>query len=174
MPRGSGLGVTSPEASSALISDANSSHSAPLDVCRDQYNGQMPKRSRARTTPTSTNVVQSEGELPAQMFEHALLVLVPEMRQQFRVAVGSEAMSLRFESVFYLGVVEELTIEDSDDTAVFIGRRLAPVREPDDAEPSVCEANALVLDEAIVVRSPMDQRIGHTLEDALWQWLSTR
>ena len=118
--------------------------------------------------------MQSEGELAAQVFEHALLVLVPEMRQQFRVAVGAEAMSLRFEPVFYLGVVEELTIEDSNDTAIFIGRRLAPVREPDDAEPSVCEANALVLDEAIVVRPPMDQRIGHALEDALWQWLSTR
>ena len=43
MPRRSGTASTSPEASSALISEANSSQSPPSIFCFETYSGQMPK-----------------------------------------------------------------------------------------------------------------------------------
>ncbi len=84
-----------PEASSALISEANSSQS-PLR--RVQYSGQMPKRSRASTIRASRPVPQGESELAAQMREQILLMVFPEMRDQFGIAVGGKAMAAAFSS----------------------------------------------------------------------------
>ena len=42
----------------------------------------------------------------------------PKMRNQLRVAVGAELMSLRFELRFRFGIVEKLAVEDDDDGLV--------------------------------------------------------
>ncbi len=86
-----------PEASSALISEANSSHSPSGVVCRVQYSGQMPKRSRPRTTRLPLLVPQGDGELAAQVVEHPFLVVFPEVRDHLGVAVGGEAMAAAFQ-----------------------------------------------------------------------------
>ena len=157
MPRGSGRGVTSPEASSALISDANSSHSAATRRLPRPIQRADAETVASENHPAARTSCRAKANWPRRCSSMRSWCSSQRCGNSSVSQWVAEAMSLRFERVFYLGVVEELTIEDSNDTAVFVGRRLAAVREADDAEPSVCEANALVFEEAVVVRPPMDQ-----------------
>ena len=145
MPRRSGRGVIQPVASRALTSEANSSQSPSAPVCRVQYRGQMPKRSRARITRRRRLIPQGQGELAVQMLEHAFLMVFPEMRNQLGIAMRGEAVSASFEHLLGFGIIEEFAVEDDLDRAILIADRLLAVGQADDAEPAIGQAHAVVL-----------------------------
>ena len=89
-------------------------------------------------------VPQRDGKLPAQPLEHSLLMLLPKMRDDFRVAVLHQAMPARFQLRPLFEVVEQLAIEDHDDVRLLIGHRLLAIREADDAQPARRQRDARV------------------------------
>src|SRR5256885_957854 len=88
-----------------------------------------------RRRPPHGRVPEGEGELAADVLEHALAVLLPQVRQQFGVGVGAEVVALGLQGRLHLGVVEQFAVEDDPDRLVFVGDRLPAVAEADDAQP---------------------------------------
>src|SRR4051812_44917976 len=80
--------------------------------------------------------------------------------------MGGEAMAFGFESGLDFGVVEELAVEDDDDGAVLVGDGLPAVREADDAEPSIRQADAGRFEEAVLVRPAVNDGTGHAGEQS--------
>src|SRR5450759_548999 len=70
------------------------------------------------------HVPQGHGELAAHALEHAFLILFPKVRNDFRVAVGDQAMSAPCQLRPPLNVIEQLAVEDHKHAPVFIGDRL--------------------------------------------------
>ena len=60
-----------------------------------------------------------------------------------------------------LGVVVEFAVEDGPDGAVLVRDRLLAVGEADDGEPAVGEVKAGAFEEPVLVRSAMDDGLGH-------------
>ena len=158
----------------ALISEANSSHSPP--------SGRVPgpvKRADAEAIAgqhhlAAAAVPQGQGELAVQMFEHAFLMIFPEMRNQLGVAVGGEAMAPAFEHLLGFGIIEELAVEDDGDGAILVADRLLAVGEADDAEPAIGQAEARLVEVAVIVRAAMDDGVGHAFEKSGRHPASTR
>src|SRR6202011_4959492 len=108
------------------------------------------QRADAEAVPSKsqlmpTHVPQGYGELAAQALEHAFLILFPHVRNDFRVAVCDEAMSAPCQLRPLLNVIKQFAVEDHKDAPVFIGDRLPPIRQPDDAESarSQCDSRTL-------------------------------
>jgi hypothetical protein len=106
-------------------------------------------------------IPQRDGELPAQPLEHSLLMLLPEMRDDFRVAVLHQTMPARFQLRPLFEVVKQLAIEDHDDVRVLIGHRLLAIREADNAQPARRERDAWLKKETFFVRAAMHQGTRH-------------
>src|SRR5262249_368327 len=64
---------------------------------------------------------------------------------------------------------EQLTVVNDDDGAIFIPDGLPAVEEADDAEPSVGESQAGLLEKAVFIRAAVDDRIGHARQSAVGQ-----
>ena len=79
-------------------------------------------------------VPEAEGELAADMLEHAVAVLFPQVRQQLRVAVRAEAVAAGFEVGTHLGVLEQFAVVHDCDGTVLVGDRLPAVCQADDAQ----------------------------------------
>ena len=94
---------TSPEANSAFISEANSSQSVPS--CFDD---RVEERADAGAVAGEDDLVgaavpEAEGELPLEVVEHPLAVVLPQVRDEFGVGVRAEDVALRFESARFSG-----------------------------------------------------------------------
>ena len=85
------------------------------------------------------------------------------MRNDFGVAMGGEAMALRFQLGLHFGVVEEFAVEDDGDAAIFVEDRLPAVGEADDAEAPRGEGQTGPFEEAVLIRSAMNDGVGHRL-----------
>ena len=81
-------------------------------------------------------VPQRDGKLPAQPLEHSPLMLLPQVRNDFRVAVFDQPMPARLQLRPLFEVVEKLAVEDHDDVALLVGHRLLAIGEADDAQPA--------------------------------------
>jgi hypothetical protein len=66
-----------------------------------------------------------------------------------------------------LRVVEELSIKNHRYTSVFVGDRLLPVRQADDAEPPRTQYQTRALKVTFLVRATMKYRLRHPLDDAV-------
>src|SRR6185437_1923357 len=115
---------------------------------------------------TAAAVPESEGELPAQVRKQFFLIVLPAVRDQFRVAVGGEAMAASFQFGTHFGVVEQFAIEDDGDGAILIMNGLAAVGQPDNAETARGKRQSRPFEEAIFIRSAMIQSLRHRLDCA--------
>ena len=101
----SALRSTRPEANSAFISEANSSQSVPSCL-----HDRVEERADAGAVAGQDDLVRpavpdAERELPLDVVEHLLAVLLPQVRDEFGVGVGAEDVALRFQLRPLLGVV---------------------------------------------------------------------
>src|SRR5579871_4513104 len=101
------------------------------------------------------------------MAEHVFLMIFPEMRDEFRIAMRGKAVSFRFELLLDFEVIEEFAVEDGGDGAIFVVKRLFAVREADDAETAVGEADAGLLEITVLIRAAMNDGVGHALQNAV-------
>jgi hypothetical protein len=113
-------------------------------------------------------VVESDGELAAELEEDVLATFLPEVGDEFGVAVGDEVVAALEEFGALLAVVEEFAVEDDGDGLVFVGDGLLAVGEADNAEAAGGEGEAGAMEEAFFVGAAMDEGAGHALDDLLW------
>ena len=95
------------------------------------------------------------------------MTLFPKVRNDFGVAVGDESMSARLQLASLLDVIEQFAVEDDRHAPVFIGDRLLAIRQADDTEPSRGQLHPTPPKEALLIRTAMDQCLGHGVDDAL-------
>ena len=106
-------------------------------------------------------VEQHEGELPLELREQILAVLLVEMHDQLAVAAAAEDMAARLQLGLALRVVEQLAVADHGDGAVLVEDWLLAVTKPDDAEPLLDGADARCEQGAGLVRPAMGERRAH-------------
>ena len=75
-------------------------------------------------------VEQHEGELPLELREEVLAVLLVEMHDQLAVAAAAEDMAAGLKLGLALGVVEQLAVADHRDGAVLVEDGLLTVTQP--------------------------------------------
>ena len=121
----------------------------------------MPTRSRAKQHDALGEVEQHEGELPLEMREQILAVLLVEMHDQLAVAAAAEDVAARLKLGLALGVVEQLAVADHGDGAVLVEDWLLAVTKPDDAEPLLDGADARREEGAGLVGTAMGERRAH-------------
>ena len=167
MPRTSGPGRHHPRGQEPL--DLRGEEE-PIALSRPE------KRADAEPVPGQdqaalTTIPKGQGELAAQVFEHRLAVVFPQVGDQLRVAVGAEPVPLALQLGLALGIVEQLAVEDDGDGSVFVEDRLLAVGQADDAEPPRRQPNARLDKPAFLVRPPVIQGLGHRLKGRLWNGL---
>lgn len=112
------------------------------------------------------DIIQGHRELAAQALEHRFVILLPEVGDDFRVAVSDEVMAARRQLRAPLDVIEQLAVEDHKDAPVFVGDRLLAIGKTDDAESPRGEGHTGAMKEALFVRPAMHQSLGHAFDDA--------
>src|SRR4051794_30771472 len=110
----------------------------------------------------ATHVPEGEGEHPAQAVHAVVAVVLVQMHDDLRVGVSREPMAARLQLVAQLHVVVDLSVEDDDDRAVFVGDRLIARLQIDDREPLDAKADALLYERALGVRSAMPDDVAHS------------
>jgi hypothetical protein len=125
----------------------------------------MPKRSSSEQKPVLSFIPQRNCELSAQMLEQPFLLLLPEMRNDFRIAVGFQEMAARFEFGPLLHMVEQLAIEHHMSAAVFVRHRLLAVGQSDDAQATRCHDEPRPPIEALLIRTSMQDGVRHPADD---------
>ena len=86
------------------------------------------------------------------------------MDDDFGVAAGPEDVSALLEVVPQLAVVVDLAVEDDPDRAVFVGHRLMPALEVDDAQPAHAERDAVSEIHALIVRAAVHDGRAHVAD----------
>src|SRR5262249_37699958 len=101
-------------------------------------------------------VPERDGELAAQLLQHALAVILPQVWDELRVAVRAELMAFRHQLGSCLRIIEQLAGEDDRDRAVFVVERLSPVRQADDAQSAIGHGQAGTEKVAVLVGSAVE------------------
>ncbi len=140
-----------------MISEAKSSQSP----CRVQYSGGDAEAVARKHELTSPRIPERKGELPAQLLEHSLTRFLPQVRQDFRVAMRNETMPVFHESRALFGKVEELAVEDRKHVSGFVRDGLLSIRKADDAEPSRDQGHPRPQKDTFLVRTAMRERPRH-------------
>ena len=143
----------------------------PFDLGREKKPVALPGPVRAgdaeavapELQPSLALIPQRDGKLPAQPLEHPFLMLFPQVRNDFGVAVGDEAMPARFQLGPPFDVIEQFAVEDDEDAPVLIGDRLLSIRQADNAQPSRGQRHPGSLEEALFVRAAMQKCARHFL-----------
>ena len=130
------------------------------------------ERAYAKAVPAENKfllafVPQGDGELAPQADEHFFLTLFPQVRNDFGVAVGDEAMPARLQFVSLFDVIEQFAVENDRYAPVFIGDRLLAIRQPDDTEPSRGQFHPASPEISLLVRAAMHQSFSHLFDDSL-------
>jgi hypothetical protein len=88
-------------------------------------------------------------------------VFLVQMDDSFRIAPGAIAVAARFEILPQILMVINFTIEDDPNVSVFIAQGLMAGLNVDDAEPSHGQPNVLLDEEAVIVRTAVDDLLVH-------------
>jgi hypothetical protein len=112
-------------------------------------------------------VKESDGELAAELAEDVLATFLPEVGDEFGVAMGDEVVAALEEFGALLAIVEEFAIEDDGDGAVFVCDGLLAIGEVDDAETAGGEGEAGAMEEAFFVGAAMNEGASHAFDDAI-------
>ena len=109
-------------------------------------------------------VPEREGEHAVQVLHAVDPVLLVEVHDHLRVALGREAVAGPLEPVAQLAVVVDLAVEDDHDRAVLVGDRLVAGREVDHAQALDAEPGAVGREDAPLVGAAMLEARAHLLE----------
>src|SRR5690606_19501779 len=110
-------------------------------------------------------IPKGDGELPAELFPHALLVLLPQVRDDFGVAMSNQPVppGLQFGTAFHM--VEEFPIEDDEDVSLLVGHWLLTVGQANDAQTPGNEAHPGAFQETLFIGASMKDGATHHFED---------
>ncbi len=111
-------------------------------------------------------VPQRDGKLPAQLFEHRRLMLLPEVRDDLGIAMFDQPVAARLQLRPFFEVIEKLAVEDHRDASVLVRHRLLAIGEAHDAQPPGAERHAGPVEKTLFIRAAMQQRVGHFLHRA--------
>src|SRR4029077_967761 len=109
-------------------------------------------------------VPQRNGEDPVEARRTLEPVGLVEVRDDLGVTPGAEAVSLGLELAPELEVIVDLPVEDALDLAALVRHRLLAGHQVDDGEPAHAKPHAGGRMDALAVRSPVDDRSGHALD----------
>src|SRR4051812_44308848 len=98
-------------------------------------------------------VPQSDGKLPSESLPRSLLMIFPEMRNNFGIAMSPEAMSFPNEFLPTFDVIKQFAVKDHAKAAVLVRHRLLPVGQVDDAQPARSEGNPRLLKKTFLIRA---------------------
>ena len=118
-------------------------------------------------------VIEGDGELATELAEDVLATFLPEVGDEFGVAVGDEVVAALEEFGALFAVVEEFSIEDNGDGVVFVGDGLLAIGEANDAETAGGEGEAGAMEEAFFVGAAVDEGASHAFDDAIWHWAAS-
>src|SRR5205823_2230096 len=88
-------------------------------------------------------------------------LLLVQMQDRFRVALGRERVSPVDQAPAQLRVVVDLPVEDDHRRPILVEDRLVTAREVDDAEATHAHADGAVYVDALVVGAPMPDGVAH-------------
>ena len=111
----------------------------------------------------STGVLVPDGEREhaAEVRDAVRAVLLIGVQDGFGVAMGCVAMAGGFQARAEIGVVEDLSVVDNPETAVFVGHRLMAGGDVDNAEAAMAQRRTGIVVKAVVVGSAMRDSGGH-------------
>jgi hypothetical protein len=110
-------------------------------------------------------VPNGKGEHSAQILHTVRAVLGVKMQDRFRVAVSLVIVAFGDQFVAMVGVVIDLAIVGNDQLARSVFHRLVPVRDIDDAQAAVAQANVSVCKRTGIVRPAMSDHIAHPAQN---------
>ena len=118
-------------------------------------------------------VPDGQSKHASQMLDEVQTMLLVQVHDDFRVAVGLELMPRAKQIGSQFEVVVDFAVEDNLDAAVFVPQRLRAASNIDDAESSVakCDAGRCVMDVtcrpeimSVCVRASMTDTVRHPLQ----------
>ncbi len=87
-------------------------------------------------------VPEGEGEHAVQVREHLRPLVLVEMDEHFRVALGAEAVAGPLQPAAELAEVVDFAVEDDPHRAVLVGHRLLAAGEVDDRQPAMAQGDS--------------------------------
>ncbi len=132
-------------------------HPVPDRVHQRFHPERVPDQEELATRP----VEQRECEYPVEPGGEGDPLVLVQVRKDLSIAAGRQTVTAGEHHLPELGVVVDLTVVDDNDRAVFVGHRLRTTRHVLDRKPAVAEADVLAAVEALAVRSPVSDGIGH-------------
>ena len=124
-----------------------------------------PKAIPPEHQPPRAFVPERDGKLPAQPLPHPRAMLLPHVRNDFRVAVLHQPMPARLQLMPLFEMIKKLAIKNDRDVSILVENWLLPVREPHDAQPPRPQREARPLKETLLIRSAMHDRARHAAND---------
>ena len=111
-------------------------------------------------------IPERDGEHSAQVLDEVRTVLLVEVNDDFRVGVGGESVPAGLQIRAEIPIIVDLAVEHDPDRSVLVRERLMAPREVDDAEPPHPEAHRAVYIDAVIIRTPVGDRLAHRPDDA--------
>ncbi len=108
-----------------------------------------------------TGVPNGDRELAIEVVQAVRAVILVQVQDDFRVAVGGEAMPAPLQFRAQFDVVEHLAVEDDPQAAVFIADRLVAAGEVDDAQAGVAKPHVRIAVHAESVRAAVPNHAQH-------------
>src|SRR3546814_13325871 len=93
-------------------------------------------------------------------------VLLIEMKNHLDVRGRAEPVASGYQFLAKLRAIIDFAVADELDRLILVGKRLCPAGEIDDAQSTVAEGNALIVEIAMAIRPTMHERIGHRSDKA--------
>src|SRR3546814_7614736 len=86
-------------------------------------------------------------------------VLLIEMKNHLDVRGRAEPVASGYQFLAKLRAIIDFAVADELDRLILVGKRLCPAGEIDDAQSTVAEGNALIVEIAMAIRPPMHERL---------------
>ena len=112
-------------------------------------------------------VPDRKGEHAPQLLEDLLAVLLIAVEDGLAVGLGAEGVALLQQVLPELLIVVDLPVEHQHHGAVLIEDGLPPALQVDDGQPPESQGDVVVHIVVGVVRAPVDDSVGHLLDDPL-------
>src|ERR1700694_5423203 len=92
------------------------------------------------------------------------------MDHDLRIRSRVEAMAAGAQALSELRKVVDLAVEHDPGRLVLVVNRLVAAGHVDDAEPPHAEADATLQPDALVIRTPMGDRLAHPVQQSVVRW----
>ncbi len=112
-------------------------------------------------------IPQRDRKLSAQPLEHPLLMLLPQVRDDLRVAMRVRAMPAAVSSARLSTWSKSSPLNTTDTLRSSFDIGCWPSARPDDAQPPRRQRQPRAQEEALLIRPAMEERPGHRLDGPL-------